>query len=103
MAKVSGPLMSIEASGAFGKALVFTKWKSTQVCRKYVIPTYSNTAEQVQIRLLITDATVAWKNGATVGTVTLNSAYKSAYNNAANSLNMLPRKIPKLIHLLPVP
>lgn len=88
MAVVSGPLMSIEASGAFGKALVFSKWKSTQVCRKYVIPTYSNTTDQVNIRLIISDASFAWKNSSTVNSIPVNSDYKNAYNESASGMNM---------------
>lgn len=38
MAKVSGPMMSMDARGKFGNALVFTAWKGRQVVRKFVVP-----------------------------------------------------------------
>lgn len=38
MAKVSGPLMSMEASGAYAGALVFGKWKGRNVVRQLVTP-----------------------------------------------------------------
>lgn len=85
MAKVNGPLMSMDASGAYGNTLVFSKWKGRNYVRQYVVPSYSNTTEQANIRSIFRDASLAWKSGATVGGVAINSAYKTAYNNAASS------------------
>ena len=84
MAKVIGPLMSMDASGAFGDTLVFAKWKGRNYVRQYVIPTYSNTIAQSKIRDLISDASIAWKLGSIVGGVAINAAYKLAYDNAAS-------------------
>lgn len=85
MARVTGPLMSMDASGTIGNALTFSKWKGRNYVRQYVIPTYSNTTEQANIRSIVTDASLAWKAGATVGGTAINPAYKTAYNNAATS------------------
>jgi hypothetical protein len=85
MAKVNGPLMSMDASGAFANTIVFSKWKGRNYVRQYVIPTYSNTTEQGNVRSLYRDASLAWKGGLTVGGVAINSAYKTAYNVAASS------------------
>lgn len=38
MAKINGPLFSMDASGKFGKALVFTKWKGRNVVRQLITP-----------------------------------------------------------------
>ena len=50
MAKVSGPLMSMDASGKFGGALVFSKWKGRNVVRQLVIPGNPNSAGQEAAR-----------------------------------------------------
>lgn len=50
MAIVSGPLMSMDASGAFGGTLVFTKWKGRPVVRQLVTPSNPQTADQVAAR-----------------------------------------------------
>lgn len=83
MAKVIGPLQSLDASGKFANSMVFSKWKGINTVRQYVIPTYRRTTEQGNIRDLISDASVAWKNGSTVGGTAIDAAYKLAYNNAA--------------------
>lgn len=88
MANVNGPLMSMSASGTIGKALTFSTWKGQAYVRKYSIPAYSNTVDQQKQRALYSDATLAWKSGATVGSVTIDSAYKTAYNTAASGSGM---------------
>lgn len=50
MAKVSGPLMSMDASGGFAGTLVFTKWKGRPVVRQLVTPSNPQTAGQVEAR-----------------------------------------------------
>lgn len=88
MAKVTSPLMSLDASGTIGNALVFSKWKGRNYVRQYVIPAYSNTTEQANIRLIFEQASLAWKAGSTVGGVAINSGYKTAYNAAATSYSI---------------
>jgi hypothetical protein len=83
MAKLIGPLHSLEASGQFGKSLVFGKWKGINVVRKYVIPTYRNTDEQKAVRDIVVDASLAWKEEDTIGAVEIDSDYKAAYDLAA--------------------
>ena len=86
MAKVKGPLLSLDASGQVGGAMVFSHWKGINYVRQLVIPTYSNTFKQAAIRQLITDCTQAWKAGDTVGTVVINASYKAAFNAAASGM-----------------
>lgn len=87
-AKVTGPLLSLDASGSVASTMVFSRWKGINYVRQRVIPTYSNTFKQNAIRSLITDATQAWKSGDTVGTVVINSTYKAAFDAAAAGLAM---------------
>jgi hypothetical protein len=46
MAKVTGPLMSLDASGGFAGTLVFGKWKGRNVVRQLVTP--SNPQSELQ-------------------------------------------------------
>lgn len=85
MAKVTGPLMSLDASGSVAGTITFSRWKGRNYVRQRVIPTYTNTALQSKIRKLISDASIAWKSGATVGVTTINAAYKLAYGTAASA------------------
>lgn len=75
MAKVTGPLLSLDAAGQVAKTLVFSRWKGVNYVRQRVIPTYSNTAKQADIRELITEASQAWQ----AETSPIDSAYKAAY------------------------
>lgn len=50
MAKVSGPLMSMDASGGFGGTLVFGKWKGRPTVRQLVIPANPQSAGQTVAR-----------------------------------------------------
>lgn len=84
MAKVTGPLLSLDASGSIASTMTFSRWKGVNYVRQRVIPTYSNTTEQANIRSIVHDASIAWKAGATVGGVVINSAYKLAYATAAS-------------------
>jgi hypothetical protein len=60
MAKVTGPLFSLSASGQIAKTLVFMKWKGINDVRKYVIPANPNTAAQQVQRAFITAAVTMW-------------------------------------------
>ncbi len=60
MAKVTGPLFSLSASGQIAKTLVFMKWKGIDDVRKYVIPANPNTAAQQTQRAFITAALTMW-------------------------------------------
>ena len=64
MAKVSGPLMSMDASGKFGGAIVFSKWKGRNVVRQLVVPANPNSAGQelARNRTRVTGAIQGWVN-----------------------------------------
>lgn len=46
MAKVTGPLMSMSASGKIADSIVFFGWKGLNVVRQWVIPTNKMSADQ---------------------------------------------------------
>ena len=50
MAKVTGPLMSMDAAGAFGGTLVFGKWKGRNTVRQLVTPSDPQKAGQTAAR-----------------------------------------------------
>lgn len=53
MAKVTGPLFSMEARGALGKALVFSGWKGVQYVRQFVTPANPQSGAQGDVRLVL--------------------------------------------------
>lgn len=53
MAKVKGPLFSLEASGALAKTIVFSIWKGRPYVRELVNPSNPSSAGQVAIRLIL--------------------------------------------------
>lgn len=63
MAKVNGPLFSLEASGKLGNALVYGKWKGRPTVREYVTPANPRTLDQINQRLAISLTTYLWVNG----------------------------------------
>jgi hypothetical protein len=50
MAKVTGPLMSMDASGKFAGALVFSKWKGRPTVRQLITPSNPRSVDQVAVR-----------------------------------------------------
>jgi len=52
MAKVTGPLMSMSASGTLGKALVYFGWKGINVVREWLKPGNPKTADQGDVRIV---------------------------------------------------
>ncbi|KKM89904.1 hypothetical protein LCGC14_1244040 [marine sediment metagenome] len=53
MAKVTGPLFSVSASGKIADAIVFFSWKGRNVVRQWLKPSNPMTADQGDIRLII--------------------------------------------------
>lgn len=60
MAKVKLPLISLEARGAIGKAIVYFPWKGINAVREYVIPANPQTTAQMIQRGYLTDAVADW-------------------------------------------
>lgn len=61
MARVTGPLFSLGASGAIGKALVYADWKGLDYVRRYVIPYNPRSDAQVEIRDIFLCLNEVWK------------------------------------------
>jgi hypothetical protein len=64
MAKVTGPLMSMDASGGFGGSLVFGKWKGRNTVRQLVTPSNPHVQDQEDARNRIRVGGIAqhWAN-----------------------------------------
>ena len=75
MAKVTGPLFSIDASGQFASSMIFGKWKGINTARRYARPGDRNTERQERVRALFTDAAMLYQQ--------LNGRDKSAWNELA--------------------
>ena len=61
MAKVTGPLFSIDASGKFGDSMVFGKWKGINYVRRHVTATQPNTKKQIAVRDKFRQATALYQ------------------------------------------
>lgn len=62
MAKVKGPLMSLDARGQVGKAIVFMGWKGLKTLRAHVVPANPKTTAQVTQRTKLTKMVDFWQN-----------------------------------------
>lgn len=61
MAKVSGPFMSVDASGTIYNVLTASIWKGRNYIRGYVVPSNPNTTAQQAQRALMTAAVAGWQ------------------------------------------
>lgn len=75
MAKVTGPLMSMTASGTVGKTLTFGTWKGRAYVRNHVIPNNPKSALQVGVRAMFGFLAAAWN--------ALGGTDKSSYDEGA--------------------
>ena len=61
MAKVTGPLFSIDAAGKFGDSMVFAKWKGINYVRRHTQATQPNTARQRSVRNRFTEGAAMYQ------------------------------------------
>lgn len=61
MAKVRGPLLSLDARGQIGKSQVYGTWKGVQYARQYTAPSNPSTAAQVAVRSVFAALDELWK------------------------------------------
>lgn len=66
MVKVTGPMMSVTASGKFGKVMVFAIWKGIAYVRMLVTPANPNTDSQIAFRSMMKFLSQIW-DGLTAG------------------------------------
>jgi len=62
MAKVTGPLFSMNASGTIGKALTYGIWKGINWVRGHVIPANPKSDQQVNVRTALTLMVALWQS-----------------------------------------
>ena len=60
MARTTGPLMSLDASGSVAKTIVFSKWKGRNYVRQLVTPANPRAALQVSTRAMMKFLSQAW-------------------------------------------
>lgn len=60
MAKLTGPLFSLKAAGAIGKALTYANWKGIDYGKTYAVPANPNTGLQQTQRGYLTSALSWW-------------------------------------------
>jgi hypothetical protein len=60
MALVTGPLMSMDASGTIGETLTFGKWKGRNYVRQRVIPANPKSASQLGVRSMMSFLAKQW-------------------------------------------
>ena len=78
MARVTGPLFSLEASGTIAKTATFAKWKGRQYVRQRVVPSNPRTAGQVAVRAALTFLAQVWKLISPINQATWDVAAKQA-------------------------
>lgn len=85
MAKLKAPLLSLGASGAIGKTMVFFNWKGLDVVREYVVPSNPKTALQVTQRGHLTQAVAGVHTAQADATNPLQSIDQVAYAALASA------------------
>lgn len=82
MAKVNGPLFSLQASGKLANAIVYSVWKGIPYVREYVVPSNPNSLGQRNTRSATSFFSKYWKS--------LIQADKDSWIAAANAANFSP-------------
>lgn len=65
MARVKGPLFSLDASGSVAKTITYSQWKGRNYVRQHVIPYNPSTATQVNVRAAMTLLVAQWQGEST--------------------------------------
>lgn len=90
MAKVTGPLMSMTASGKLADTLVFFSWKGIATVRQWLIPANPQSADQGDIRLVIGG----------IGRAAGKNAADSAYHDQMKDLDVIPAQQTKQSYIV---
>lgn len=75
MAKITGPLLSLGASGSLAKTLVYSKWKGRLYTRRHVIPANPQSTAQTLTRDIFSAMSSYWKGAG--------SLYRGSFDLAA--------------------
>ncbi len=82
MVKVTGPAMSMDASGSLGKTMVFSKWKGRNYVRSLVKPANPKSGGQVGVRSMFKFLSQIWAG--------LSAANKATWEARAENLVASP-------------
>lgn len=82
MARVYGPLMSMDASGTVADAITFSKWKGRNVVRQRVIPANPQTGPQTGMRAMMKFLAQFWDG--------LSALNKATWEDRAKLTNIAP-------------
>ena len=77
MVKLIGPAMSIDASGALGGVMVFSKWKGRNYARQLVVPTNPKSGMQTGMRSMLGALSKQW--------ALLSAGEKAVWENLADA------------------
>ena len=89
MAKLKAPLMSLGASGALGKTLVFFGWKGINVVREYVVPSNPDTTLQQTQRGYLRTLVAAIHTAQALAADALEEVDQIAYSNLAAAKGLI--------------
>ena len=82
MARVTGPLMSFDASGTVAGAIVFAKWRGRNYVRRHAVPSNPRTPGQIAARAIIAFLGKLWTS--------LGDEPKASWEEGAESLKISP-------------
>jgi len=82
MARVTGPLMSFDASGTIAGAVVFAKWRGRNYVRRHAVPSNPRTVGQIAARSIIAFLGKRWDS--------LGDEAKATWEDGAESLKISP-------------
>lgn len=80
MARVTGPLMSIDASGSLAGSIVFAKWRGRNYVRRHAVPSNPRTPAQLAARAIIAFLGAVWKD--------LAAELQATWEEGSKSLNI---------------
>ncbi len=81
MAKVTAPLLSLDASGTVGGTISFGKWKGRNYVRSKVTPYNPRSTAQTTHRTLFSSAVAVWKG--------MTTEDKGTWNSRARALGLV--------------
>lgn len=89
MAKIEGPLFSIDADGKFGKSVIFSKVKGIKTAKSYKIPNNPKSDDQQGQRGYMTESVLAWKtDGYTIADIEAWNVYAKIQKGFLSGYNM---------------
>src|SRR4030043_2413364 len=85
MAKLTGPLFSLSASGSIAKTLTYFPWKGLKLARQWIVPANPNTQPQINQRGHVTDAVATIHAAQVEAADPMNALDIAAYNLLAST------------------